>query len=706
MNDFYIFRLYKDTDHDILCETLNAFAEIDIADIVPYISPDVNRYNITDPYFNQQWEMDDGGSLLFASDINLPEAWMFHRGSGSINQRIAVVDNGTWSGHPDWGVAQRLTGVFGGLFDTPIAPTDYSRSHGTRVAGVIGAKANNSLGIAGINDSAHLLCYNWEISYFYTIIGDILDREDVLPVNNSYGFISDNGTGPDIPTFNYLTQRWYAMAHDMGHLIVASRGNYGAFPNYDTLLTYPSNFGAFVLNVGGIDSSGALGGGSSRGNVDVVAPAQDIYTLTYRDTLYENSSGTSFAAPMVTGVASLLHEYALSNRGIDLTPADIQGIIKATANPPANPQEAFDFGNGKLNAYSALRAVSNYQNYFLYHQTVSNATSVVPWNGPTTFVNLFEPEVYNPTTYSGSILGWRKVIKHINFSQFGINDLSSPPYVWGYTSDGISNEGAGPYRDYFPLIGWCEVENLTSTGCDLVSYVAQLSGGNYVPLDPSDPTFSWTFSISADTQPSLPPTNLQLGGDEYLHVALSWSLPNDGEVDHYEIHRRVDSGSYELLATTENKSFVDVEFYVPTSGVTPEHIFSVSYKVRSVDFWGNPSLFSNTGSGQFADIPGTEIPNPPGKTIVQLPLTTELRALYPNPFNEKLTIEYSLSSSEQVSVIIYDALGRTVLEKTYSSQIPGLHRKNIDFRNLSTGTYFVKIFLGDYSSVKKITMIQ
>lgn len=117
---------------------------------------------------------------------------------------------------------------------------------------------------------------------------------------------------------------------------------------------YPSVLGASIdglITVGGVDEENHLWGESCRGDaVDVLAPATDMFVASisahdhYRSghagyASQPLNSGTSYAAPYVSGIAALLLE-----ENPDLTPAELEQIIKATASHVADPDEKTAMG--------------------------------------------------------------------------------------------------------------------------------------------------------------------------------------------------------------------------------------------------------------------------------------------------------------------------------------------------------------------------
>jgi hypothetical protein len=108
--------------------------------------------------------------------------------------------------------------------------------------------------------------------------------------------------------------------------------------------------------------------------------------------------------------------------------------------------------------------------------------------------------------------------------------------------------------------------------------------------------------------------------------------------------------------------------------------------------------------------------NTPNKTIVvktvsgiennTAPVTFSLNQNYPNPFNPVTKISYSVAKAGNVKITVYDILGneiRTIVNQKHES---GNYSANFDGSKLSSGTYIYKIETGDFSEVKKMTLLK
>lgn len=79
---------------------------------------------------------------------------------------------------------------------------------------------------------------------------------------------------------------------------------------------------------------------------------------------------------------------------------------------------------------------------------------------------------------------------------------------------------------------------------------------------------------------------------------------------------------------------------------------------------------------------------------------------YPNPFNPATTISYSIPEESQISLKVYDVMGREVSELVSGRQLAGAYNVEFDASSLSSGTYFYKLTAGNFVSVKKMILLK
>jgi subtilisin family serine protease len=274
-----------------------------------------------DGSFPQQWALRNTGQLggTADADINATGAWDVSTG-GAVT--VAIVDTGIDHTHPDlndnlWiNPADPVNGIDddGNGFTDDVNGADFSNddsqpyddsSHGTHVAGIVGAEGNNTIGVTGLNWQVKLIGLK-----FLNANGegntanaseaiDYAVRAGARVVNASWGG----------PAFSYALFKAIRNANNRGVVVVAAAGNEG--DNSDSSPEYPAAFDLpNVISVAASDTGDNLLDFSNYGSrtVDLAAPGDEIYSTVPKHTNasgYTFFSGTSMAAPHVSGAAAL-----------------------------------------------------------------------------------------------------------------------------------------------------------------------------------------------------------------------------------------------------------------------------------------------------------------------------------------------------------------------------------------------------------------
>jgi len=92
--------------------------------------------------------------------------------------------------------------------------------------------------------------------------------------------------------------------------------------------------------------------------------------------------------------------------------------------------------------------------------------------------------------------------------------------------------------------------------------------------------------------------------------------------------------------------------------------------------------------------------------LESLPTEFSLKQNYPNPFNPSTKIDYSLTESSGIKLIVYDILGNEVVELVNESQTAGNYRYNFDGSNLSSGSYIVRLSAGERVETIKMILLK
>lgn len=243
---------------------------------------------------------------VLAHDLELDNAWGVARiGAGLVHDagqsgagiKVAVLDTGIDYTHPDLDA-----NVVGGwdFVNNDADPMD-DHSHGTHIAGTIGAE-DNGAGVVGVAPGVQLyalkvLGANGSGSWSHIISAlQWCVNNGMHVTNNSYGSATDPGS---------TVRQAYANAYAAGVLIVASAGNSGTSDGNTDTVGYPARYDS-VIAVGATTSSDTRPSWSSTGpTVELAAPGSSIYS-TLPGGRYGGKSGTSMACPHVVGAAALV----------------------------------------------------------------------------------------------------------------------------------------------------------------------------------------------------------------------------------------------------------------------------------------------------------------------------------------------------------------------------------------------------------------
>ncbi|MBU2113304.1 MAG: S8 family serine peptidase [Gammaproteobacteria bacterium] len=300
----------KGVDRDHLIKKLSANPAVAVAE------PDFPLKALAtpnDPSFAELWGLHNTGQAggTAGADIKAVDAWDISTGSHDVI--IGVIDTGMDYNHPDlidnrWVNPGTLPGSTYGYsaLNPELDPMD-SDSHGTHVAGTIGASGNNGTGVVGVNWNVTLLPCQFLgpsggstagaiecINYFTDL--KLNHGVDIKATNNSWG-----GGG-----FSETLRAAIQSGGDAGILFIAASGNDGG--NADSAPMYPAAYDLDVIvSVASTDRNDNMSGFSNYGatSVDLAAPGSAILS-TVPGASYATYSGTSMASPHVAGAAALL----------------------------------------------------------------------------------------------------------------------------------------------------------------------------------------------------------------------------------------------------------------------------------------------------------------------------------------------------------------------------------------------------------------
>lgn len=469
---------------------------------VLFAEPNMDAKLFYDEDYTKQWHLNNtgqsGGSI--DADIDAEEAWQIFTGNSGV--KIGIIDSGVDLLHED------LSGKSTGDQTTG----DY---HGTHVAGIAAAKANNTHGGRGVDWNAQIVSkqifdgsgnYMGDVNTYNKIVSAVNAGANIL--NNSWGGTSYSST----------VRFAFAYAYKHNRVSTVAMGNYYLSGNPTN---YPAAFGQGIIAVGSTTDQDSRSDFSQTGNhIDVTAPGginpypynnqHDIWS-TWDNNDYRYLAGTSMATPVVSGIASLLRGY-----DPDLSNDDIENIIRISADDKGDAGFDTWYGAGRVNAKKALDYL---RSPYTLNQLFASGGSDYSSTG-----------TYQMTIYGASgladgvyIVKRHEVRKSVTFPAMYDH------YAWGR---GVGTNGWSLENPNYAM-GFCEVVpgTLTSNSAVLRTYVYEVwsilgQPLGYYPTTPSNVSFKYTVLGKQITAPIISsltqsPEPICQGSYGYVYCNLS-----------------------------------------------------------------------------------------------------------------------------------------------------------------------------------------
>ncbi len=665
--NLFVITLPEHVNRDTVIARLERLPLVEYAEKNQMVLPRSEVIPPNQQHFDQQWGLKN---LQYpGEDIRATFAWSITK--GSTNEKLGIIDSGVKSNHID--LSGKVSGPAAFTWNTTI-------DHGTLVAGVAAAKGDNTGGgIAGVDWRAQIYAGQLGTTTQTAQAINAAVNAGVRVINNSWGYAD-----PSTTLTNSLRS-----AYEAGVLLV--HANPYKQGSSHQISNYPNNVGPWILNVGAISPNGsAWWNTGSKSFTDLGAPGVSIFsTSSTSTTSYDTVSGTSFAAPHVSGTATLMRAVKPELRNYD-----IEHILKRTAKEyPAHHPER---GYGMINAHEALKRVSS--PYTVAHGQAS--------------FNKFCNDQLRQFTASPlpELAAGHYRVDCYEMTANASYSYQDVPWAWlSVTDKGYS------YANPNNAQRWMQ-ESITSTSLTLKTvfyYIRSTSLGQQInKWAPFDPTVfrnntlgRYEFTINGKGT-YIPPVSVTISGPTTIHTAgnYTWTANASGGTGSYTYtwYYRIDHKKWDCTYET---NWVQVGTG-PSYNRQVSHMWDYDFRLR-VDV----QSATQNATAQIKVYPahngnlicplaaGEEILSEMNFEEIMLPVEFAIYDNYPNPFNPSTTISYDIPEPSRVSLIVYDIMGREVQRLVEGIVEPGYHAAVWNGRNTAGSPAASGVYIYRFSAI-------
>ncbi len=172
-------------------------------------------------------------------------------------------------------------------------------------------------------------------------------------------------------------------------------------------------------------------------------------------------------------------------------------------------------------------------------------------------------------------------------------------------------------------------------------------------------------------------------------INLSWVTATELNNSGFDIERKTGDGDWNKLTFIQgNGTTTETKHYFYLDDISNLNATKISYRLKQIDFDGSFKY-----SKQF-------------EVDVNLPTEFQLDQNYPNPFNPTTTIKYQVPFKSNVSIKIFDILGREVEVLVDEIKDAGFYNVLFDASKLTSGVYFYSMQTENYSNIKKLVLLK
>jgi len=684
-----------------------------------------------DPNFPTQWSAINTGTNIPVTgngiadcDMGLDSAW--NQTIGIPQCKVQIVDSGIDTTHPDLSANVVHGFNFNYYSNTYGGYDDYG--HGASTSGIVAAVGNNSIGISGVAPGARVYSakiFNSAGSTTTTAI------QNALIGARTYGncWISSNSWGggsPDPTSNNAITDGVNLGRNGKGIIWVFATGN------GNSALSWPSTLPE-VISVGGVspcnqrkspsscDLENWWGANYGTG-LDIVAPCVKIWA-TVQGGGYTNSfNGTSSATPNTSGVCALLLSKD-STQSWDTVRARINRTAKkygsysyTSAGPLTQLGNTWnnEMGYGIVDANLALLAVG---------PPPANDVTVGPFlSFPSQFVINTAYNIRAKVTNIGTNAQTNVPMKYfVNGTQFGstINIASLPAGGNDSVTFSWTPTVAGSYT--LKICHGLAVDNnrsndtvtavVTVLPASTTNVQTTICRNNVNLVIPDNATVTDNMVVNIANSFNVVDVNVRI--DTVIHTwdsDLSFSLIKGAT--NVAIVTNVGSSGDNFIGTVLNDSAATpiASGTAPFTGnfrpSNPLSAFNGSAVNGTWTLSINDNATGDTGLLKAWCLQLTYQTVTGGIQTVEIPNYYSLAQNYPNPFNPSTQIKYSVPKAVNVSIKVFDVLGKEVATLVNETKQPGFYTVDFNASGFASGIYFYRIDAGEFSAIKKMVLIK
>ncbi len=660
----------------------------------------VRRGEPDDPNFDEQWNFyndgTNGGSGT--ADVDAKNAWDISTGGVTASGDtivVAVIDGGFNINHEDLeqnifvnrneipgnGVDDDNNGYVDDINRWNVYSTSGSHffdNHGTHVAGTVGARGNNGIGVTGVNWNVKILPISGSSTIESTVLesyGYILDMRRlynetngaqgayVVSTNSSFGV--DYGDPLDFPL-------WCAMYDSMGIEGIISAGataniNINIDEEGDVPTACPSNF---LISVTNTTSSDVKNGGAAYGvsTIDIGAPGTSIYST--RNSGYGNSTGTSVATPHVAGAVALMQS-AMCEEVLESYEGNPGGLAIYLKNQLLNN------GVDVLSSLDGLVATSGRLNLFNAVSAVSDTCLTVVTNVINSACGLCDGEIdvqvlggNPPFNFSWNTGATSALITNLCAGAYtvSISDTSGDSIVKQIAiSDSLS-----------PEIGWSLDHPTCHGSADGIieldtGYNYEWQSGSTVNVDTGLQAGFYVVSITSDSSSCTAVEIIELIDPNPISATSNMTIPIPYSGSNGEIDLNISGGTPPYTVIWGDSTFGSVKTGLSVG-------------------WHRFYIIDANGCVQS----DTVLLGYPAGVAEASP---QLIRVYPNPATDLLQIISAVSIVDFVT--IHDTQGRLIYQSVHSDK-----ELSIDVSNLRSGIYIVNVKANDSFLRKTVQVIR